>query len=162
MQLPPQSKCRAFPSLSEFFPCPFLVSSPSSPRPWQQPVCSSLIVLPFSECYLNGIMSYVCTLLSLASFTEWNACESHSCCISSCSFLLLSRIPLCGCTTACLFILSSKDIRVLSSFWHTYKASLYKELPYYIIRKWKRKLETTEQEVKDKTNKQKNAENSIK
>ena len=56
----------------------------------------------------------MCALLCLASFTQYNGCEVYLCCVYrhiSVSFILvLSSIPLYGCTTFCLFIHLLMDI----------------------------------------------------
>lgn len=74
-------------------PCPPLYSVflPTC-SPLNLPVCFlSLLVLHFPECHKNGVVhmeSYSSMQsLSLASLTQYNACETHLCCIYQ--FLLL-------------------------------------------------------------------------
>lgn len=84
---------------------------------------SSRVVWPFPGCCLHGITWRVCPLrFGLCHLTEcvWEA-------VNSCSFLLLSRVPLYGCTTACWFIFLLKGIWTFSNFWQIQVKPFYTE-----------------------------------
>lgn len=60
---------------------------------------------------IQHVIFYVCLPLSNMSLRVMHivACVLHS-------FLLMNRIPLCGCTTSCLAIHRLVDIRIVSTF----------------------------------------------
>lgn len=110
--------------MERLFPLPpqkfFCVPSQSIFHPWSHWPLICFLSL-WTRCVLSRV-SYkwnyiVCTLLCLASFTQYNVSEGHPCCWTVClSCLSLCSIPLCALTTICWSILQLIDIWIVSSF----------------------------------------------
>lgn len=91
---PPQSRYRIFPLLQKVSSCPFA----KHPSPQHMPRWQLEIGFPSSRisCKCNHIIYSLC----LAAFAQC-MCKTNACCCMSVDFyiLLLSSIPLYGCTT---------------------------------------------------------------
>lgn len=96
---------------------PFIVNFSPSQRQLLSDFYPHWLVLPVLELHLNGNTQDVICCVWFLLLNIMSVRFLHIACVSSCSFLFLSNISLCKCTTICLTILLLKDIWNCSNIW---------------------------------------------
>lgn len=124
---PPQSYRRKVPSTQKVPLCPFpSIPFPSSYLLATAVLLSIIIILPFLELNINGIVQDLAFCVCSLSLTQYNASEFYPCCQMYQQFarfyILPTSTPLNTCSTFCLSIPQLVDFGVVSILAITNKA----------------------------------------